>query len=91
MYQAIVFLPLLGFLIAGLFGRQLGARPAELVTTGLLFVLPTSYKVVGGRIARAGAAASSTMRAPIMKETRTEPRLRFRIADSTAAPVLRKL
>jgi NADH-quinone oxidoreductase subunit L len=37
MYQAIVFLPLLGFLIAGLFGRQLGARPAELVTTGLLF------------------------------------------------------
>jgi NADH-quinone oxidoreductase subunit L len=38
MYQAIVFLPLLGFLIAGLFGRQLGARPAELVTTGLLFV-----------------------------------------------------
>ncbi len=38
MYQAIVFLPLLGFLIAGLFGRQLGARPAELITTGLLFV-----------------------------------------------------
>ena len=38
MYQAIVFLPLLGFLIAGLFGRQLGARPAEILTTGLLFV-----------------------------------------------------
>ncbi len=38
MYQAIVFLPLLGFLIAGLFGRVIGARPAELVTTGLLFV-----------------------------------------------------
>ena len=38
MYQAIVFLPLLGFLIAGLFGRQLGARPSELVTTSLLFV-----------------------------------------------------
>ncbi len=38
MYQAIVFLPLLGFLIAGLFGRQLGARPSELVTTGLLFI-----------------------------------------------------
>ncbi|MDB5649635.1 MAG: NADH-quinone oxidoreductase subunit, partial [Hyphomicrobiales bacterium] len=38
MYTAIVFLPLLGFLIAGIFGRQLGPRPSELVTTGLLFV-----------------------------------------------------
>ena len=38
MYSAIVFLPLAGFLIAGLFGRQMGARPAELITTGLLFL-----------------------------------------------------
>jgi NADH-quinone oxidoreductase subunit L len=38
MYHAIVFLPLVGFLIAGLFGRLLGARPSELITTGLLFV-----------------------------------------------------
>jgi NADH-quinone oxidoreductase subunit L len=38
MYQAIVFLPLLGSLIAGLFGRFIGDRPSELVTTGLLFV-----------------------------------------------------
>jgi len=38
MYAAIVFLPLLGSAIAGLFGRLLGARPSELVTTGLLFV-----------------------------------------------------
>src|SRR5271156_5933225 len=35
-YDLIVFLPLLGFLIAGLFGRQIGARNSELVTTGLL-------------------------------------------------------
>ncbi|MEO1282872.1 MAG: NADH-quinone oxidoreductase subunit L, partial [Pseudomonadota bacterium] len=35
-YQAIVFLPLLGALIAGLFGRVIGARPAEIITTGLL-------------------------------------------------------
>ena len=33
MYHLIVFLPLLGFLIAGLFGRQIGDRNAELVTT----------------------------------------------------------
>ncbi|MGO4705464.1 NADH-quinone oxidoreductase subunit L [Microvirga sp. 2MCAF38] len=38
MYYAIVFLPLVGFLIAGLFGRVLGARPSELITTALLFV-----------------------------------------------------
>jgi NADH-quinone oxidoreductase subunit L len=38
MYAAIVFLPLLGFLIAGPFGRRIGDRPSELVTTGLLFV-----------------------------------------------------
>src|SRR5918997_3232261 len=38
MYHAIVFLPLVGFLIAGLFGRLLGPRPSEIITTGLLFV-----------------------------------------------------
>ncbi|WP_297296750.1 NADH-quinone oxidoreductase subunit L [uncultured Methylovirgula sp.] len=38
MYQAIVFLPLAGFLIAGLFGRFIGPRPSELFTTSLLFV-----------------------------------------------------
>jgi NADH-quinone oxidoreductase subunit L len=38
MYQAIVFLPLLGFLIAGLFGRVIGARPSEIITTALLFI-----------------------------------------------------
>jgi NADH-quinone oxidoreductase subunit L len=38
MYTAIVFLPLIGCLIAGFFGRALGARPSELVTTGLMGV-----------------------------------------------------
>jgi NADH-quinone oxidoreductase subunit L len=38
MYTAIVFLPLLGSAIAGLFGRFIGARASELVTTLLLFV-----------------------------------------------------
>jgi len=37
MYAAIVFLPLLGSAMAGLFGRLIGARPSELVTTVLLF------------------------------------------------------
>ncbi|MEP9353687.1 NADH-quinone oxidoreductase subunit L [Xanthobacter sp. KR7-65] len=38
MYQAIVFLPLLGFLIAGLFGKKIGDRASEVVTTSFLFV-----------------------------------------------------
>ena len=41
MIQAIVFLPLLGFLIAGAFGRKIGPRASELVTTGLLFSAAT--------------------------------------------------
>jgi NADH-quinone oxidoreductase subunit L len=36
-YFAIVFLPLAGFLIAGLFGRQIGARASEIITTSFLF------------------------------------------------------
>ena len=38
MYQAIVFLPLLGFLIAGLFGRSIGAKASEYITSGFLVV-----------------------------------------------------
>jgi NADH-quinone oxidoreductase subunit L len=37
-YQAIVFLPLLGALTAGFFGRFIGPRPAELITSGFLVV-----------------------------------------------------
>ncbi|MFC5385598.1 NADH-quinone oxidoreductase subunit L [Aquamicrobium segne] len=38
MYQAIVFLPLAGFLIVGLFGTALGARASEYITSGLLVI-----------------------------------------------------
>ena len=38
MYAMIVFLPLIGSIIAGLFGRVLGARRSELVTTGFLIL-----------------------------------------------------
>jgi len=37
-YEAIVFLPLAGALIAGLFGRVIGDRPSEIVTTSLLMI-----------------------------------------------------
>jgi len=38
MIQAIVFLPLIGALVAGLFGKGLGHRPSELITSTLLVV-----------------------------------------------------
>ncbi|MGN6467320.1 MAG: NADH-quinone oxidoreductase subunit L, partial [Rhizobiaceae bacterium] len=38
MYQAIVFLPLIGFLIAGLLGGSIGARASEIVTSSLLVI-----------------------------------------------------
>jgi NADH-quinone oxidoreductase subunit L len=37
-YQAIVFLPLIGALVAGLLGRILGHRTSEYLTTGLLII-----------------------------------------------------
>ncbi len=37
-YTAIVFLPLAGALIAGLFGRAFGPRPSELITTGFMII-----------------------------------------------------
>jgi NADH-quinone oxidoreductase subunit L len=38
MYSAAIFLPLLGAIIAGLFGRRIGDRASMIVTTGLLVV-----------------------------------------------------
>ncbi|OQP85617.1 NADH-quinone oxidoreductase subunit L [Rhizobium rhizosphaerae] len=37
--KAIVFLPLIGFLTAGLFGRTIGAKASEYVTTGLMILV----------------------------------------------------
>jgi NADH-quinone oxidoreductase subunit L len=56
MYAAIVFLPLLGCVIAGLFGRLIGSRQSELVTTGLLFVSAALSIVSFGQVALGGGA-----------------------------------
>jgi NADH-quinone oxidoreductase subunit L len=37
-YHAIIFLPLLGFMIAGILGRVIGARLSEIITTSFLFI-----------------------------------------------------
>jgi NADH-quinone oxidoreductase subunit L len=49
-YTAIVFLPLLGALIAGLFGRVIGPRPSELITTVLLLAAAVLSWVVFARV-----------------------------------------
>ena len=49
-YKAIVFLPLLGFLVAGLFGRVIGARASELVTTALLLTCAALSWVVFAQV-----------------------------------------
>src|SRR5450631_3810249 len=58
MYAAIVFLPLLGFLIAGPFGWRIGDRPSELVTTSFLFVCCVLSWIVFFEVALGTAPAS---------------------------------
>ncbi|WP_454745494.1 NADH-quinone oxidoreductase subunit L [Ciceribacter selenitireducens] len=45
-YKAIVFLPLIGALIAGLFGRQIGAKASEYITSGLMIIVAVLSWVV---------------------------------------------
>ena len=72
MYQAIVFLPLLGFLIVGLFGTSLGAKASEYITCGFMVIAAllswvAFYQVAlerGGRsLHRAGYALDPIRRA----------------------------
>jgi NADH-quinone oxidoreductase subunit L len=57
MYQAIVFLPLLGALIAGFLGRAIGARACELVTSGFLVIAAVLSWIVFWRIGIQGDPA----------------------------------
>ncbi|MDE2364686.1 MAG: NADH-quinone oxidoreductase subunit L, partial [Hyphomicrobiales bacterium] len=59
MYQAIVFLPLLGFLIAGFVGNRIGPRPTEIVTTGLLLVSAVLSWIVFSDVALGHGHASA--------------------------------
>jgi NADH-quinone oxidoreductase subunit L len=55
-YAAIVFLPIIGSAIAGLFGRIIGARASELVTTGFLFASAALSVVAFTTVALGGGA-----------------------------------
>ena len=54
MYQAIVFLPLLGFLIVGLFGRSLGAKASEYITSGFMVVAAVLMYLLCIRLLKSG-------------------------------------
>ena len=64
MYQAIVFLPLAGFLIAGLFGRSIGAAASEYITSGLLVIAAALSWVAFFSVALGDGAAFTV---PVMR------------------------
>ncbi|HEY4548389.1 MAG TPA: NADH-quinone oxidoreductase subunit L [Pedomonas sp.] len=61
MYQAIVFLPLLAAIIAGLFGRVIGLRPSQIVTTGAVAVSCALSWVAFFDVALGGNATTITV------------------------------
>ncbi len=65
-YKAIVFLPLIGFLIAGLFGRQIGAKASEYVTTGLMIIVAVLSWIVFFNVAMSHEA-HEVIKVPVMR------------------------
>ncbi len=62
-YTLIVLLPLAGALIAGLFGRALGPRPSEIITTSLLMVSALLSWIVFVQVGFGG----ETARVPLLR------------------------
>ncbi len=62
-YKAIVFLPAIGFLIAGLLGRALGPRPCEVITTGLVGVGAVLSWIAFWNVGLGG----ETLRVPVLR------------------------
>ncbi len=66
-FLAIVFFPLLGFLTAGLFGRRIGPRGAEIVTSGLVIISAVLSWLVFFPALSNGAAAEGAMQMQAFK------------------------
>jgi len=62
-YEAIVFLPAAGALIAGLFGRALGPRPCEILTTAFVGIGAALSWIVFWHVGFGG----ETVRVPILR------------------------
>jgi NADH-quinone oxidoreductase subunit L len=72
--QAIVFLPLIGALIAGLLGRSIGHRPSEFITTGLLIIAAVLSWVVfipiafgDGLVGASGEGQAAVLKVEVMR------------------------
>lgn len=63
LYYAIVFLPLLGFLIAGLFGNKIDAKASEYITSGFLVIAAALSWVAFFTIAM---GSSEPVRVPVL-------------------------
>jgi NADH-quinone oxidoreductase subunit L len=64
LYNAIVFLPLIGFLFAGLFGNKIGAKASEYLTSGLMVIVAILSWVVFFQIPLGHDA--ETVRIPVL-------------------------
>lgn len=64
LYYAIVFLPLIGFLVAGIFGNQMGAKASEYLTSGLMVIVAVLSWVVFFKIPLGHEA--ETIRIPVL-------------------------
>ena len=62
-YKAIVFLPLLGALIAGLLGRVLGPRPCEIITTSFVGAAAVLSWIAFWQVGIGG----ETLRVPVLR------------------------
>lgn len=63
LYYAIVFLPLIGFLVAGLFGNKIGAKASEFVTAGLMVIVAICSWIAFFQIA---LGHGETVRIPVL-------------------------
>lgn len=66
-YQAIVFLPLLGALIAGLGGSQIGAKASEYITTGLMVLVAILSWIVFFNVALSHADHHETIKVVVLQ------------------------
>ncbi|EFM59390.1 proton-translocating NADH-quinone oxidoreductase, chain L [Brucella sp. BO2] len=64
LYYAIVFLPLIGFLVAGLFGNKIGAKASEYITSGLMVIVAILSWIVFFKIPLGHDA--ETVRIPVL-------------------------
>ncbi|KKX34276.1 NADH-quinone oxidoreductase subunit L [Rhizobium sp. LC145] len=66
-YKAIVFLPLIGFLIAGLFGRSIGAKASEYVTSGLMVIAAVLSWIVFFNVALHHGEAGEVIKVDVLR------------------------